>query len=370
MSLLDKIKSLKKEQEQSDKEDVLNGEETKDMAMTNFEEMRAKLRAKLQKDKEAAQVSNEASESPVADKPAVKINVDVLKAKLLAKSTAGVKVPPVATANETVDDAVNEPEKSEEIIAEVETVKEEVQTVESTPEKMVKESSPEEIAPPVEATSESETIVETPPTDAEEKVDEEESQKEEKPAKKTKKSRAKKDRKPIVLDDVEEDQVLDASLSNDYDYDTMNQVIDEHYSTSDFDKMIKDFSDRVKNVRIESDMNLGVFKVAQAELVNLRDEIALEHSKAMYSLESTAALVKQITDKNIGVGNSADERKANVAKALSNASIDGVTVDVSFCHCVAKLREQAIKSLLDRIDAKLKACITMSAVLKMEQSSY
>lgn len=311
------------------------------MAMNNFEEMRAKLRAKLQetenKKAETAAPEPEAKEEPAEDKPvekkSVKFDVNSIKAKLLAKSTAGVKIPPVASEQD-------------------------------------KNNAEEKTAPPVESkqddAKEQITPVETIDEKKPEETDVVNPEEEKKPARKTRKPRTKKS-KDTASDDTSSE--LDNVVDDAHDYDTMSQVITEHYTTKDFEDMIEDFSTRIKDVRIESDMNLGVFKVAQTELVNLRDEVALEHSKAAYALESAAAMVKKITDKNIGIGSSADERKANVAKALANAVVDGVNIDITFCHSVAKLREQAINHLLERIDAKLKACITMSAVLKMEQAS-
>ena len=337
MSLLEKIKVIKKQDQ-----DNIEREETKDnMAMNSFEEMRAKLRAKLQetesKKAEAVAPEPEVKEEPADDKPAekkpIKLNVDSIKAKLLAKSTAGVKIPTVTseqnkdnTEEKTDPPAENKQDDAKEQITPVETVD---------------EKKPEE------------TDVVNP-------------EEEKKPTRKTRKPRTKKS-KDTASDDTSSE--LDNVVDDAHDYDTMSQVITEHYTTKDFEDMIEDFSARIKDVRIESDMNLGVFKVAQTELVNLRDEVALEHSKAAYALESAAAMVKKITDKNIGIGSSADERRANVAKALANAVVDGVNIDITFCHSVAKLREQAISHLLERIDAKLKACITMSAVLKMEQAS-
>lgn len=337
MSLLEKIKEIKKQDQ-----DNIEREETKDnMATNSFEEMRAKLRAKLQEteSKKAKTVAPEpeVKEEPADDKPAekkpIKLNVDSIKAKLLAKSTAGVKIPAVT------------PEQNEDNIEEKT----------DPPAESKQDDAKEQIAPV-------ETVDEKKP----EETDVVNPEEEKKPARKTRKPRAKKS-KDTASDDTSSE--LDNVVDDAHDYDAMSQVITEHYTTKDFEDMIEDFSTRIKDVRIESDMNLGVFKVAQTELVNLRDEVALEHSKAAYALESAAAMVKKITDKNIGIGSSADERRANVAKALANAVVDGVNIDITFCHSVAKLREQAISHLLERIDAKLKACITMSAVLKMEQAS-
>ena len=311
------------------------------MAMNSFEEMRAKLRAKLQEteSKKTGTVTPEpeVKEEPADDKPAekkpIKLNVDSIKAKLLAKSTAGVKIPTVTSEQnkDNIEEKTDPPVESKQ-----DDAKEQITPVETVDEKKPAET---DIVNPEE---------------------------EKKPARKTRKPRAKKS-KDTASDDTSSE--LDNVVDDAHDYDTMSQVITEHYTTKDFEDMIEDFSTRIKDVRIESDMNLGVFKVAQTELVNLRDEVALEHSKAAYALESAAAMVKKITDKNIGIGSSADERRANVAKALANAVVDGVNIDITFCHSVAKLREQAISHLLERIDAKLKACITMSAVLKMEQAS-
>lgn len=337
MSLLEKIKVIKKQDQ-----DNIEREETKDnMAMNSFEEMRAKLRAKLQetesKKAEAVAPEPEVKEEPADDKPAekksIKLNVDSIKAKLLAKSTAGVKIPTVTSEHnkDNIEEKTDPPIESKQ-----DDAKEQI-----TPVETVDEKKPEK------------TDVVNP-------------EEEKKPARKTRKPRTKKS-KDTASDDISSE--LDNVVDDAHDYDTMSQVITEHYTTKDFEDMIEDFSTRIKDVRIESDMNLGVFKVAQTELVNLRDEVALEHSKAAYALESAAAMVKKITDKNIGIGSSADERRANVAKALANAVVDGVNIDITFCHSVAKLREQAISHLLERIDAKLKACITMSAVLKMEQAS-
>ena len=337
MSLLEKIKAIKKQDQ-----DNVEREETKDnMAMNNFEEMRAKLRAKLQEteSKKAGTVTPEpeVKEEPADDKPAekkpIKLNVDSIKAKLLAKSTAGVKIPTVTPEQnkDNIEEKTDPPVENKQ-----DDTKEQITPVETVDEKKPAET---DIVNPEE---------------------------EKKPARKTRKPRAKKS-KDTASDDTSSE--LDNVVDDAHDYDTMSQVITEHYTTKDFEDMIEDFSTRIKDVRIESDMNLGVFKVAQTELVNLRDEVALEHSKTAYALESAAAMVKKITDKNIGIGSSADERRANVAKALANAVVDGVNIDITFCHSVAKLREQAINHLLERIDAKLKACITMSAVLKMEQAS-
>lgn len=343
MSLLEKIKAIKKqEQNNSNNGGDTKREETKDnMAMNSFEEMRAKLRAKLQetenKKAETVEPETKVKEDSANDKPAekkpIKLNVDSIKAKLLAKSTAGVKLPPITTeqSKDDMENNENPPANDKQ-----DNTKEQENVIPAEPEKTEKteETSPEE----------------------------------KKSVKKTRKPRAKKS-KETVVPDGESSVDLDNTVDDACDYDAMSQVITEHYTTKEFEDMIEDFSNRIKNVRIESDMNLGVFKVAQTELVNLRDEVALEHSKAAYALESAAAMVKKITDKNIGIGSSADERRANVAKALANAVVDGVSIDITFCHSVAKLREQAISHLLERIDAKLKACITMSAVLKMEQAS-
>ena len=333
------------------------------MTQSNFEAMKARLRERLQKDKAKNEVKTEAE--PVVEtkgvekeqKPSVKLNVSALKAKLLAKSIAGTKVVPKEEAVEETKEVEKEtPVKKPE----------EIKTAEETESKKVAEKTEE---PAVEENLENnaENTSEDKPAAKEDKTIEDDETEKKEPKKTTRKSTTRRRRTKKVVDDPDEEEINN-TIEESYDYATMSQVIAEHYTSSDFEEMIDDFSKRIKDVRIESDMNLGVFKVAQAELVNLRDEVALEHSKCAYTTEATGAMVKQITDKNIGIGASVDERKANVAKALATAVVDGVSVDVAFCYSVAKLREQSIAHLLERIDAKLKACITMSAVLKMEQS--
>ena len=335
------------------------------MTQSNFEAMKARLRERLQKDKTDKEVKTEAE--PVAEakevkeetKPSIKLNVSSLKAKLLAKSIAGTKVIPKEEAIEETKEVEKEtPAKEPEETKTAESKKVAEKTEETKAEK-----------PAVEKNSEAdaENTSEDKPAVKEDKVTEDDEVEKKEPKKTTRKTTPRRRRAKKVADDSDEEEINN-TIEESYDYATMSQVIAEHYTSSDFEEMIDDFSKRIKDVRIESDMNLGVFKVAQAELVNLRDEVALEHSKCAYTTEATGAMVKQITDKNIGIGASVDERKANVAKALATAVVDGVSVDVAFCYSVAKLREQSIAHLLERIDAKLKACITMSAVLKMEQS--
>lgn len=363
MSLIKKIRLYKK------KDTIIDRKETHDkMTQSNFEAMKARLRERLQKDKTDKEVKTETE--PAAEvkevkeevKPSVKLNVSSLKAKLLAKSIAGTKVVP---KEETAEDT-KEAEKKTSV-----KESEETKTAKEAEGKKVAEKTEETKTeePAVEENSETdaENISEDKPATKENKVAEDD-EAEKKESKKTTRKTATRRRKVKKAADDSDEEEINNTIEESYDYATMSQVIAEHYTSSDFEEMIDDFSKRIKDVRIESDMNLGVFKVAQAELVNLRDEVALEHFKCAYTTEATGAMVKQITDKNIGIGASVDERKANVAKALATAVVDGVSVDVAFCYSVAKLREQSIAHLLERIDAKLKACITMSAVLKMEQS--
>lgn len=363
MSLIKKIRLYKKKDTMIDRKEIYDK-----MTQSNFEAMKARLRERLQKDKAKNEVKTEAE--PVVEtkevekeqKPSVKLNVSALKAKLLAKSIAGTKVVPKEEAVEETKEVEKEtPVKKPE----------EIKTAEETESKKVAKKTEETKAeePAVEENLENnaENTSEDKPTAKEDKAIEDDETEKKESKKTTRKSTTRRRRTKKVVDDSDEEEINN-TIEESYDYATMSQVIAEHYTSSDFEEMIDDFSKRIKDVRIESDMNLGVFKVAQAELVNLRDEVALEHSKCAYTTEATGAMVKQITDKNIGIGASVDERKANVAKALATAVVDGVSVDVAFCYSVAKLREQSIAHLLERIDAKLKACITMSAVLKMEQS--
>lgn len=355
MSLIKKIRLYKKKDTMIDRKEINDK-----MTQSNFEAMKARLRERLQKDRADKEVKTEAE--PVAEakevkeetKPSVKLNVSSLKAKLLAKSIAGTKVIPKEKTAEEAKEAEEKTSTKES---------EETKTAEEIESKKVAEK------PAVKKNSETdaENTSEDKPAAKEDKVTEDDEVEKKEPKKTTRKTTTRRRRAKKVADDSDEEEINN-TIEESYDYATMSQVIAEHYTSSDFEEMIDDFSKRIKDVRIESDMNLGVFKVAQAELVNLRDEVALEHSKCAYTTEATGAMVKQITDKNIGIGASVDERKANVAKALATAVVDGVSVDVAFCYSVAKLREQSIAYLLERIDAKLKACITMSAVLKMEQS--
>ena len=171
------------------------------MAMNNFEEMRAKLRAKLQetesKKAETVTPEPEVKEEPAEKKP-IKLNVDSIKAKLLAKSTAGVKIPAVTSEQnkDNIEEKTDPPVENKQ-----DDTKEQI-----TPVETVDEKKPEE------------TDVVNP-------------EEEKKPARKTRKPRAKKS-KDTASDDTSSE--LDNVVDDAHDYDTMSQVITEHYTTKDF----------------------------------------------------------------------------------------------------------------------------------------
>ena len=231
-------------------------------------------------------------------------------------------------------------------------------------EKAVKEEKEETVKETKEEASEETKTEEAPP--------EEKSAPTKKRGRK-KKTETKKDseEEPTEVNTGEYEQNYDL-LGKKCSYDEMAQIVLDFFEEDDWKEKEEDLNKRLRDIRIEADMNPGTLKYALAALNNLYDEVAVFY-------DSQKKILACLADKDFGIavahkkmhsfGSNSEERERNGIKSLTNVRIDGSN-PVNYFAIVAgaKVRNIFLSNFIERIKNKTQSCITMSGAIKMEQN--
>ena len=145
----------------------------------------------------------------------------------------------------------------------------------------------------------------------------------------------------------------------------------DYFIEDEWKKIQDELDGKIKDIRIEPDMNPGTLKYVLAELNNLNDEIAAAYVEQKQLLEA-------LTNKEFGAavclfamssrGSNSEERKANGFAALTHAKYGDNEVDLISLINATKMRLLFLDNISKRIQYKSNICITMSSAIKMEQS--
>lgn len=279
----------------------------------------------------------------------LKNKTEETKESLQEKADAVVKK--AIKKNKSANSPEKEEPKEETVVEEAATAKEkavEEETVKETKEKASKETKTEE-APPEEKST---------PT---------------KKRGRKKKTETKKDteEEPAEVNTGEYEQNYDL-LGKKCNYDEMAQIVLDFFEGDDWKEKEEDLNKRLRDIRIEADMNPGTLKYALAALNNLYDEVAVFY-------DSQRKILACLADKDFGIavahkkmhsfGSNSEERERNGIKSLTNVRIDGSN-PVNYFAIVAgaKVRNIFLSNFIERIKNKTQSCITMSGAIKMEQN--
>lgn len=126
---------------------------------------------------------------------------------------------------------------------------------------------------------------------------------------------------------------------------------------------------KLKSIVIEADMNPATLRQAQADLVQLKDAILPEYIKAKSVLDAAETKLDLVKTLNAGVGSTADERKANAIRACMAYSENGYTINLFELVDIAKGQVIFYKDVIDQLEFKRGALITMNGALKLDKDA-
>lgn len=327
--------------------------------MSYLDRLKEKAAAQKAEKKEPAKTDNimdgaEENKKVASILSRLKNKTEEVKESLQEKANAVVKE--VIEKNQPVDSPAKE---ESETNTKKKTEIEEVATIDEAREEAVEETKEE-------AVKEAKNI-ETEKTPSEEKSA---------PPKKRgrkKKTEVKKDseEESVEINTDEYEQNYDL-LGKKCSYDEMAQIVLDFFEEDDWKEKEEDLNKRLRDIRIEADMNPGTLKYALAALNNLYDEVAVFY-------DSQRKILACLADKDFGIavahkkmhsfGSNSEERERNGIKSLTQVRIDGSN-PVNYFAIVAgaKVRNIFLSNFIERIKNKTQSCITMSGAIKMEQN--
>ena len=281
-------------------------------------------------------------------------------------------------------------ERSEEIVKNIvedkksASEKEEEEKEKGTPTDNVVEEIKEE---PVKESDEKEESVKEPEENTEEEekpapkkrhrrtkeeIEAEKAAKEEKKRAKAEEKKAKAEAKKANEESETEEPELDTDLfPKKKDYKESAGAILDYFVDDEWRAREKELMEKMSNIRIERDMNVGTLKYVLADLSNLMDEFAgelYEQRQVLDILENKETGLIPTIKKTAADGANACERERKATEAILHAKIgDNHDLNLVEIANTAHTRYTFLDSLFRRIQMKQSLCITMASGLKMEE---
>ena len=335
MSFLEKLKANAAAKKAAEEKEAAT-KEASDKKMSPFERLKAKAAAK--KAEEEPQSLQERSE-------------EIVKNIVEDKKSASEK---------------EEEEKEKETPAD--------NVVEEIKEEPVKESEEKEesVKEPEENTEEEKPAPKKRHRRTKEEIEAEKAAKEEKKRAKAEEKKAKTEAKKVSEEPEAEGSELDTDLfPNKKSYKESAGAILDYFVDDEWRAREKELMEKMSNIRIERDMNVGTLKYVLADLSNLMDEFAgelYEQRQVLDILENKETGLIPTIKKTAADGANACERERKATEAILHAKIgDNHDLNLVEIANTAHTRYTFLDSLFRRIQMKQSLCITMASGLKMEE---
>lgn len=188
--------------------------------------------------------------------------------------------------------------------------------------------------------------------------------KEEVPEVKTKRTRTKKEK--TEYEDPSDCKEFYCSSIN---IEEVSEDILNNFEAEKFKKFKEEFTAKVNNIEITSDMNIGAIKYALKDINDLRSQLYIPMVK-------TRQIINSITHKDYGiitafmaehaVGDNATDRKATSFKSLRNFNVDGRKIDFVEVLTGLQFRSEYFESMNKLLDRKQDMLLSYIALLKIE----
>lgn len=336
MSFLEKLKANAAAKKAAEEKEAVT-KEAADKKMSPFERLKAKAAAK--KAEEEPQSLQERSEEIVKN-----IVEDKKSASEKEEEEKEKETPTDNVVEEIKEEPVKEPEEKEESVKE--------------PEENVEEK--EKPAPKKRHRR------------TKEEIEAEKAAKEEKKRAKAEEKKAKAEAKKESEESETEEPELDTDLfSKKKSYKESAGAILDYFVDDEWRAREKELMEKMSNIRIERDMNVGTLKYVLADLSNLMDEFAgelYEQRQVLDILENKETGLIPTIKKTAADGANACERERKATEAILHAKIgDNHDLNLVEIANTAHTRYTFLDSLFRRIQMKQSLCITMASGLKMEE---
>ena len=340
MSFLEKLKANAAAKKAAEEKEAVT-KEAADKKMSPFERLKAKAAAK--KAEEEPQSLQKRSE-------------EIVKNIVEDKKSASEK-----------EKEEEEKEKETPVDNVVEEIKEEPVKESEVKEESVKE--PEENA---EEAEEEKPAPKKRHRRTKEEIEAEKAAKEEKKSAKAEEKKAKAEAKIESEEPETEETELDTDLfPKKKNYKESAGAILDYFVDDEWRAREKELMEKMSNIRIERDMNVGTLKYVLADLSNLMDEFAgelYEQRQVLDILENKETGLIPTIKKTAADGANACERERKATEAILHAKIgDNNDLNLVEIANTAHTRYTFLDSLFRRIQMKQSLCITMASGLKMEE---
>ena len=205
-----------------------------------------------------------------------------------------------------------------------------------------------------------------------EEIEADKAAKEEKKRAKAEEKKAKAEAKKANEESETEETELDTDLfPKKKDYKESAGAILDYFVDDEWRAREKELMEKMSNIRIERDMNVGTLKYVLADLSNLMDEFAgelYEQRQVLDILENKETGLIPTIKKTAADGANACERERKATEAILHAKIgDNHDLNLVEIANTAHTRYTFLDSLFRRIQMKQSLCITMASGLKMEE---
>lgn len=294
-----------------------------------------------------------------------------------------------AAAKKAEEEPQSLQERSEEIVKNI--VEDKKSTSEKEEEKKEKETPADNVVEeikeePVKESEEKEESVKEPEENTEEEkpapkkrhrrtkeeIEAEKAAKEEKKRAKAEEKKAKTEAKKVSEEPEAEGSELDTDLfPKKKSYKESAGAILDYFVDDEWRAREKELMEKMSNIRIERDMNVGTLKYVLADLSNLMDEFAgelYEQRQVLDILENKETGLIPTIKKTAADGANACERERKATEAILHAKIgDNHDLNLVEIANTAHTRYTFLDSLFRRIQMKQSLCITMASGLKMEE---
>lgn len=181
---------------------------------------------------------------------------------------------------------------------------------------------------------------------------------------KTKKTRAKKEKT-----EYENPSDCKEFYGSSMDIEGISEDILNNFEVKWFKDFKEEFTTKVNNIAITSDMNVGAIKYALKDINDLRSQLYIPMVK-------TREIINSLTHKDYGVitaflaehaiGDNATDRKAASFKALRNFNVDGKKIDLVETLTGLQFRSEYFESMNKLLDRKQDILLSYIALLKIE----
>jgi hypothetical protein len=129
---------------------------------------------------------------------------------------------------------------------------------------------------------------------------------------------------------------------------------------------IDEFERALTAVKIPSDFNPGMGKLIMSQLNDIYDNTRRIFTKAQQQLKAIEVIIDSEEKRN-RTGNNEDARRKNAIDTLHNFTVrEGLVVDLYDVLIESSNQYLDIKSIMDAIQVKISALITISGYLKVE----